>query len=168
MKQIYETFAAYNGWANSRLYDAVAQVPDADYRRDEGAFFGSLHGTLNHILVGDRIWMRRFTGKGPAHNALDEAPCDQFEHLQNERRKEDDRITDWISGLSDGDLDSTFAYKNMAGVEHSKPLWQCASHFFNHQTHHRGQAHALLTRITRDAPPLDMIYFYDDQVAVKN
>ena len=60
----YQMFAGYNTWCNERLYDAAAQVPDADYRANRGAFFKSLHGTLNHLLVGDRIWMRRFTGRG--------------------------------------------------------------------------------------------------------
>ena len=65
MKTRYTMFAAYNAWANERLYDAAAQLSDADYRADRGAFFKSVHGTLNHLLIGDRIWMRRFTGTEP-------------------------------------------------------------------------------------------------------
>jgi len=71
MKSRYQMFAGYNAWCNERLYDAAAQVPDADYRADRGAFFKSLHGTLNHLLVGDRIWMRRFTGAGEQPPSLD-------------------------------------------------------------------------------------------------
>jgi uncharacterized damage-inducible protein DinB len=71
MKPLFEIYAAYNAWVNERLYDAASHIPDAEYRRDRGAFFGSLHGTLNHLLVGDRIWMRRFTGEGEAPTRLD-------------------------------------------------------------------------------------------------
>lgn len=99
----YAQFAAYNCWANERLCDAAAALPVSDYRADRGAFFRSVHGTLNHLLVGDRIWMRRFTGEGDAPTALD--------------------------------------------------------HFCNHQTHHRGQVHCLLTALAGNAPSLGLILF---------
>ena len=89
----YLMFAGYNTWCNERLYDAAAQVPDADYRANRGAFFKSLHGTLNHLLVGDRIWMRRFTGRGDVPPNLDAILYDDFAQLRAARRAEDTLIT---------------------------------------------------------------------------
>ncbi len=87
----YQMFAGYNAWCNERLYQATAEIPDADYRANRGAFFQSLHGTLNHLLVGDRIWMRRFTSQGEAPPSLDAILFDNFAQLRAARRLEDDR-----------------------------------------------------------------------------
>ena len=106
-------FAAYNRWANERLYEAAAKLPDADYRAERGAFFGSLHGTLNHILVADRVWMRRFTGEGPTPTRLDEILFDTLEPLAAARRDEDERIIAWVEGLSEADLAGTFTYRTL-------------------------------------------------------
>jgi len=84
--------AGYNAWANRRLYDAAAELDDADYRADHGAFFSSVHGTLNHLLVGDRIWMHRFTGEGPSLTKLDAILYEDFAELRAAREAEDDRI----------------------------------------------------------------------------
>ena len=85
MKARYQMFAGYNAWCNERLYAAAATLSDADYRADRGAFFKSVHGTLNHILVADRIWMRRFTGEGPQPTALDQILYDEFASLREAR-----------------------------------------------------------------------------------
>ena len=87
MKKHFQMFAAYNRWANERLYGAVRALPDAEYRRLRGAFFGSLHGTLNHLLVTDRIWMRRFTGSGPMQTRLDEILFDGLDDLEGARKR---------------------------------------------------------------------------------
>jgi uncharacterized damage-inducible protein DinB len=155
-------FARYNEWANRRLYDAAGKLPDADYRADGGAFFGSLHRTLNHLLVADRIWMRRFTGEGPVYTKLDHLPCTDLETLRIERESEDRRIVAYIDTLSDESLAATFSYWTITNpAEITQPLAPALSHFFNHQTHHRGQAHGLLTALAgRDAAPsLDLILF---------
>src|SRR5712691_3992402 len=104
MKSRYVMFAAYNRWANERLYAAAAVVPNDDYRADRGAFFKSLHGTLNHLLVGDRIWMQRFTGSGEAPDRLHAILFDDFVALRSARQVEDERIIRYIDGLSDADL----------------------------------------------------------------
>ena len=96
MKSRYTMFAAYNAWANERLYDAAARLSDADYRADRGAFFKSVHGTLNHLLLADRIWMRRFTGSGEHPDRLDAILYDAFAELRAARRAEDARIRHWI------------------------------------------------------------------------
>jgi uncharacterized damage-inducible protein DinB len=160
MKSLFEMYAAYNVWVNERLYDASARIPDAEYRRDRGAFFGSLHGTLNHLLVGDRIWMHRFTGEGEEPSELDGILYDDFAELRRQRRAEDARISTYIAGLSGRDLAGTLRYhstRSPADLEqHLAPL---LLHFFNHQTHHRGQAHCLITEITGEAPSFDLLIY---------
>jgi uncharacterized damage-inducible protein DinB len=162
MKSRYQMFAGYNAWCNERLYAAAATVTDADYRADRGAFFKSLHGTLNHLLVGDRIWMRRFTGAGAVPPSLDAILYDDFERLRAARRSEDTLISRYIARLSDSDLVGTIRYRTFvwpADIE--QPLAPALDHFFNHQTHHRGQAHALLSSIIgNDATPsFDLIIY---------
>jgi uncharacterized damage-inducible protein DinB len=160
MKKQLAMLADYNAWVNGRLYGAAALLPDSDYRADHGAFFGSLHGTLNHLLVGDRIWMQRFTGKGEAPGKLDEILHEDFAGLSEARRREDQRIIDYIRSLSEADLEGTLRYRSTRSpVEIEQELTPLLMHFFNHQTHHRGQAHAILTRIKGDAPSFDLLIY---------
>jgi len=162
MKPHFEMFAAYNGWANDRLYAAARALSRADYLADHGAFFGSLDGTLNHLLVTDRIWMRRFTGDGPAPSALSERVTDDLEELAALRVAEDARIIAYVDGLDEATIAGNFTYRPVTNpVEVTQPLGPALAHLFNHQTHHRGQATAILTRIGgRDAcESLDLIQF---------
>ena len=164
MKAHFQMFAAYNQWANKLLYEAARRLPDEDYRRDRGAFFKSVHGTLNHILVGDRIWMKRFTGEGDAPKRLDAILCDELETLVVEREREDARIIEWVSGLDAKALAGRFTYTTITDMRTiSQRVAPAMSHFFNHQTHHRGQAHALLTGFGLEAPSLDLLYFQRTQ-----
>jgi uncharacterized damage-inducible protein DinB len=160
MKPHFAMMAGYNAWSNERLYEVAAQLSDADYRADRGAFFKSVHGTLNHLLVADRIWMRRFSGEGEAPNRLDAILFEDFAELRAAREREDARIVAYIDNLSEADLAGRFRYRtitNPADVE--QPLGPALTHFFNHQTHHRGQVHGLLTGFGLDAPSLDLILF---------
>lgn len=160
MKPHFTMLAGYNAWSNERIYDAVAQVPDEDYRADRGAFFKSLHGTLNHLLVTDRIWLKRFTGEGDAPTQLDAILFDSLDELREARRKEDERIIAYIASLSEDVLAQRFRYQtitNPATIE--QPLAPALLHFFNHQTHHRGQTHCLLTGLGEEAPSLDLLLF---------
>jgi len=160
MKSLFEMYAAYNAWVNERLYDAAARVPDAEYRRDRGAFFGSLHGTLNHLLVGDRIWMHRFTGEGVEPRELEGILYENFSELRAERRAEDARIRAYIAGLTERDLGGILSYRSTRSpAELEQHLAPLLLHFFNHQTHHRGQAHCLLTAITGEAPSFDLLIY---------
>src|SRR5216684_2564728 len=104
MKSQFQMLAAYNDWANRRLYDAAAALSEADYRADRGAFFGSLHGTLNHLLLGDRIWMHRFTGEGEEPAELDAILYEDFTALRQARSREDARITAYVGSLTEADL----------------------------------------------------------------
>ena len=99
MKSTFAMLAGYNAWANARVYDAAGQLSDAEYRADRGAFFKSMHGTLNHLLVTDRLWMRRFTGEGDAPNRLDAILFEEFLELRAAREAEDARITAYIDGI---------------------------------------------------------------------
>lgn len=168
MKSRYQMFAGYNAWCNERLYAAAATVSDADYRADRGAFFKSLHGTLNHLLVGDRIWMRRFTGVGQKPPALDAILYDGFEALRDARRKEDTLICRYIDRLSEADLAGALRYTTMVRPQTiEQPLMPALDHFFNHQTHHRGQAHALLSSIVgNDATPSFDLIIYQRETGV--
>lgn len=160
MKSHFRMLAAYNTWANVRLYDAAARMPDAEYRRDRGAFFGSLHGTLNHLLLGDIIWMHRFTGEGEEPSDLGAILFDDLAALREARRTEDARIEAYVEGLAAGGLEGTVRYRttrNPTDIE--QELAPLLLHFFNHQTHHRGQAHGLLTAIAGEAPSFDLLVF---------
>jgi len=160
MKRHFEMLAAYNTWVNARLYDAAARLPDPEYRRDRGAFFGSLHGTLNHLLLGDIIWMHRFTGEGDEPSKLDDILFDDFATLHQARRDEDTRIEAYVKGLDAAQLEGTITYRttrNPTTIE--QELAPLLIHFFNHQTHHRGQAHGLLTAACGEAPSFDLLVY---------
>lgn len=145
MKSHFSKMAKYNAWANARLYAMARGLPDVDYRKDVGAFFGSLHGTLNHLLVTDRIWMRRFTGLGDSPKTLDGVLFEDLPSLELARMEEDRRIIQYVDGLSDNDIGKNVAYLMTNGIPQSYPLEDLLAHLFNHQTHHRGQAHTILT-----------------------
>jgi uncharacterized damage-inducible protein DinB len=160
VKSRYTMFARYNRWANERLYAAAAALSDADYRTDRGAFFKSVHGTLNHLLVGDRIWLRRFTGTGTAPDRLDAILFAELAPLREARRAEDDRIDRYVDAITEAELAGRFTYRTISNPRTiEQELSPALDHFFNHQTHHRGQVHCLLTAITGDAPSVDLIVF---------
>ena len=158
------TMATYNAWANRRLYAAAATLPDAAYRQPAGAYFGSLHGTLNHLLATDRIWLRRLTGNGEAPSRLDAVLFEQFGALRAAREAEDARLEAYVGGLSAADFSADFEYATTSGRPQRQPRWEALVHLFNHQTHHRGQAHAILTRLgVAEPPPLDLLIMQREQ-----
>jgi uncharacterized damage-inducible protein DinB len=160
MKDHYTTFAGYNAWANDRLYDAAAQLSDAEYRVDKGAFFKSMHGTLNHLLATDLIWMKRFTGEGEAPDRLDAILHERLVDLRAARDAEDRRIVAWIGSLDEARLKGIIRYRRVSTPdEFVQPLMPALDHWFNHQTHHRGQAHVILTSFAKKAPELDLLYY---------
>jgi uncharacterized damage-inducible protein DinB len=156
----YRMFARYNQWANRRLYDAAARLSDAQYRADRGAFFKSVHGTLNHLLATDRIWMHRFTGEGSAPDRLDAILCESFDELRRAREAEDERILAYFDALDEARLAGTIRYRRVSTPEQfEQELAPALAHWFNHQTHHRGQLHAVLTGLVGQAPELDLLIF---------
>jgi len=156
----YQMFGRYNAWANKRLYDAAAQLSLEQYRADRGAFFKSVHGTLNHLLATDRIWMQRFTGSGTAPDRLDAILFETLDELLPAREAEDRRIVDFVDGLDDTRLAGSIRYRRVSSPEaFEQPLAPALAHWFNHQTHHRGQVHALLTGLVGRAPELDLLFY---------
>ena len=160
MSPHYQMFGRYNAWANKRLYDAAAQLSNEQYRADRGAFFRSVHGTLNHLLATDRIWMQRFTGTGTAPDRLDAILFETLDELRPAREAEDRRIVDFVDGLDDARLAGSIRYRRVSSPEvFEQPLAPALAHWFNHQTHHRGQVHALLTGLAGRAPELDLLFY---------
>lgn len=149
-------FSRYNAWANERLYAAVATLPAEEIGRDRGAFFGSILGTLNHILVGDRVWLGRITGTDYGIRALDQVLYDDFAELWEARRTFDRVIENVVGAVP---LDGDLRYKTIGAVEKTTPMAVVLDHVFNHQTHHRGQVHHMLGMAGVEPPALDLIYF---------
>jgi uncharacterized damage-inducible protein DinB len=157
-KPHFEQMAAYNRWANRRLYDEAARLPDDARKRDLGLFFKSLHGTLNHLLVADRVWLRRLTGEGPEPERLNEILFEDFDALRAARDAEDARIIHFVGSLREEDFSATFDYRTLAGKAYTQWRSDTLAHLFNHETHHRGQAHAALTILGVPEPaPLDLL-----------
>lgn len=158
MKSHFVMMAEYNAWANARLYGMARQLPDEQYRRDVGAYFKSLHGTLNHILTADLIWMRRLTGTGDHPKKLNAIVFDDLATLSAARQREDRRIIDLVESLSEAQLEMDVEYQMLGGAAVKQRRGEILAHLFNHQTHHRGQAHTVLTLLgVAEPPPLDLL-----------
>jgi uncharacterized damage-inducible protein DinB len=166
----YRFLAQYNRWFNERLYTACEQLSDFDRKRDRGAFFGSIHTTLNHLIWGDRIWLRRFAAQGVAFASLTpellELPPDavhatvlyeDWPALRAEREQLDVAIEGWTHEMPDDFPLRTMRYANTKGVQRDPPAWKALTHFFNHQTHHRGQVTTLLSQAGIDPGATDLI-----------
>lgn len=141
--------AAYNTEMNRRLYDAAAQLPDAVRREDRGAWFGSIQGTLCHLVWGDRQWMSCFAGWDPPPPGIKGSPhiIGDWDELRAARREADAAIEAWAAGLTAEWLAGTLVwFSGASGKEMSSPRAVTLTHFFNHLTHHRGQAHCLITQ----------------------
>ncbi|NSZ16272.1 DinB family protein [Agrobacterium vitis] len=153
-------FVAYNDWANQKIYEVAAVLNEEELHRDTGAFFQSLFGTLTHIVVADHVWLQRMTGEGPTHQRLDERPCADLAALADERRATDARIVAYCATLTPERLADDIEYRPMTTpdlVRHN--LGKALAHMFNHQTHHRGQAHMILTVLGKPSLSLDLAPF---------
>lgn len=166
MKTHFLMMAQYNAWANERLYRMAVALPDDLYRRDAGAYFKSLHGTLNHLLTADRIWMRRLTGVGDHPNNLDAIVFDDLQLLTAARRQEDERIIRFVEALTESGFEEMWDYRTLNGTPQRQTRREIFAHLFNHQTHHRGQAHAILTAVgITDPQPLDLLVMQRERTA---
>ncbi|HEY9629063.1 MAG TPA: DinB family protein [Coleofasciculaceae cyanobacterium] len=146
----YELMADYNHWMNQKLYAICADIPDDQRRKDVGAFFQSIHGTLNHLLFGDRIWMGRFVGQ-PFTAKIGELLYADFAQLRQQQEISDRQIVEWSRQLSDEWLSQPFSYVSSAAQKTIElPAWILVSHMFNHQTHHRGQITTVLYQLGYD------------------
>lgn len=152
----FRQLAAYNRAANALLYEACAALSDDQRRQARPAFFGSIHGTLNHILLGDRIWMGRFEGQEMPSTNLDRILYEDFGELSAARVAEDARIVRFCDSLSGAFLAGSIRYVNNEGRDYDDPVDLVLPHLFNHQTHHRGQVHDMLSQTAVPPPSLDM------------
>ena len=144
-----QRMARYNSWQNENLYSCADRLPDEARRQERGAFFGSIHATLNHLLWGDEIWMSRFWGTPRPKAGIPESTSlrADWDELKRDRVDFDKRIVAWADGLAESDIagDLTY-YSGAAKRDIAAPKWQLITHVFNHQTHHRGQVHCMLTQ----------------------
>lgn len=156
----FRTLAHYNEWANRRLYAACATLPESEYMRPRAAFFGSIHGALNHILVGDRLWIGRITGHDAGIKALDQILYGDFAGLHVARQAEDAQIIRVVDAMDEPTLNSTLRYKTIVNPQTiATPMCLVLAHFFNHHAHHRGQVHGLLSQTEVAPPSLDLIQY---------
>lgn len=144
----YCLMAEYNLWMNEKIYSVCSTIPDHHRKQDLGAFFRSIHGTLNHLLYGDKAWMGRFTQQPFAVNVIGQELFADFEALRTERGKVDRQILNWTQQLDPAWLNQPFEYtSNVDGQRRRLPAWILVTHLFNHQTHHRGQVTTLIKQL---------------------
>jgi uncharacterized damage-inducible protein DinB len=140
--------AGYNRWVNEHLYATCAELSDEARKRDVGAFFKSVHGTLNHLLLGDRMWLSRFTGESYKISTLGDELYADFSVLRQERGRTDHALEAWAATLTPAELAGELHYIGIAKpVPRHYPYWFALVHLFNHQTHHRGQITVMLTQL---------------------
>ncbi|HEY3852564.1 MAG TPA: DinB family protein [Steroidobacteraceae bacterium] len=164
MKTHFVMMANYNEWANARLFRSAATLKEALYRKDAGAYFRSLHGTLNHLLVADRIWMRRLTGTGEHPEKLNAILFEDLPSLHTARVEEDIRIIAFVQSLDESDFEEMWDYRTLNGTPQRQRRREILAHLFNHETHHRGQAHAILTVLGVAEPEsLDLLIMQRDK-----
>jgi len=166
------TLARYNAWMNDKLYAVAATLSDEERKRDLGAFFKSIHGTFNHLLVADRIWLSRFKGLplpdaivGPGGiAALDRELYADFEELRRQRKLTDQELAAFVAELSHEQLVAPLVFMR-GGLKLESPLWGTLTHVFNHQTHHRGQITTLLSQQGRDPGVTDLFAMIREEAA---
>ena len=158
MLEHLKLLASYNEWMNLKIYAATARLSQDELTTNRRAFFGSLLGTLNHLVVGDRLWLHRFSSHPNRHPGLeairalpvpmtlDQILFEDLRELEEHQKWLDALIIEWISQLTEEDLGHRLRYTNSRGVTSVKLFASLLLHFFNHQTHHRGQVHAMLTQ----------------------
>ena len=168
----FRLMARYNRWMNGRLYELATELSDEERRRDLGAFFGSIHATFNHLVLTDRIWLARFAEVGPArdqfrgfelvyqYDSLAAELYEDFGELRAQREATDELIERWTRKLHPADLDAKMIYANSKGLEREHPLWFGMAHFFNHQTHHRGQLTTLFMQLGKDPGLTDFLVMH--------
>lgn len=167
--------ADYNRRMNAGIYEAAAKLSADALRAHRGAYFGSILGTLNHLIVTDTLWLARFARHPASHQALepihalsvptslDQIICTDLSSLSQRRSLLDQIIIDWSRSLLDIDLESVLVYTNIAGMRAQKNFFSLVMHFFNHQTHHRGQTGTLLMQAGIDVGITDLLVMIPDE-----
>ncbi len=158
---IFQTLADYNRWMNERLYARCGELPAAERERDRGAFFGSISGTLNHIMLADMLWLDRFYQVAPRRrfSTLDETVYADFAELSAARARLDAEISDWVATLDDAWLAQPVTFTSLVSPNpRSFRRGDALLHFFNHQTHHRGQVTTLLKQAGIEPGVTDLLW----------
>lgn len=168
LKRHFELMATYNQWMNTKVYDAASKLDNETLHANKGAFFGSVFGTLNHLMVADTIWLKRFADHAarfaalaPAHElpmprALNQLLHSELPSLRKARDSLDTMIVRFVSETTDDDFEQPLAYKNTKGEPFIRQFGPLLQHFFNHQTHHRGQITTLMTQSGVDVGVTDL------------
>ncbi|MCT7972035.1 DinB family protein [Laspinema olomoucense] len=147
-RNTYQLMAEYNCWMNQNIYQVCESIPDEQRKQDRGAFFKSIHGTLNHLLYGDKVWMGRFTNQPFLGTSLSQELYADFAELRAEREQTDQQILDWSKSLDPDWLNQPFEYVSQSDQKQRvMPAWILVTHLFNHQTHHRGQVTTLIKQL---------------------
>jgi uncharacterized damage-inducible protein DinB len=152
----FRVLARYNRIANERLYTCCSDLGDAEYYSHRRGSFGSIHALLNHILLGDRIWMSRFKGEGHTTPPLNAILYQSLADLRSARMQEDLEIEAFFGNATQDFLVKTLSYINSKGFSYQDSAPLAVLHFFNHQTHHRGQVHVMISQTEIQPPSLDM------------
>ncbi|MFV1985375.1 MAG: DinB family protein [Thiohalomonadales bacterium] len=151
--------AQYNKWMNDHFYTLCDSISDEERKRDTGAFFKSIHGTFNHILLGDRLWMSRFQGTTFDVESLDQELYSDYGELKNQRIITDKTIAQYVESLTNEVLDKPITFvSKVKQSEHTYILRDCILHFFQHQIHHRGQISTLISQLGIDIGVTDMMW----------
>ena len=155
----WQLMADYNGWMNERLYAICASLTDDERKRDRGAFFKSIHSTLNHILWADRVWMTRLGGRSyGAPGPLGTDVFADFDELRGARASLDADISRWAASLTEEQLNAPYTFvSSVLNITRVQPTWSFVAHLFNHQTHHRGQLTTLLSQAGIDPGVTDVL-----------
>lgn len=156
------TMARYNQWMNRKLYETISTLSDAQRKQDLRLFFRSIHGTLNHLLVGDKVWLGRFTDKPFPAKGLDQELFSNFDELRREREATDNQIIDWAAHLAEQPPPDRLPYISLMGETREVDYGRAIVHCFNHQTHHRGQITAGLSQLGVDVGVTDLIFMPAD------
>jgi len=164
IKENFKVMARYNQWMNEKLYQVCAEIPDQERKKDLGAFFKSIHGTLNHLLYGDKAWLGRFTEHPFSITLMIKDLYQSFEKLQEDRVKTDEEIIAFTQSLSTEWLQSPFEYtSNVDQKTRILPAWILVTHLFNHQTHHRGQVTTLIKQLGYEPGITDLPWLFDGE-----
>lgn len=178
LKDHFELLSIYNQWMNSKIYESASSLSATDLTQDRGAFFGSILGTMNHIVVGDTIWLKRFANHPscvgslqevanlPNPTSLSQIVFDDIGSLFEHRTWLDRQIISWVAGLTQNDLDFVLSYHNTKGIPANKRYSSLVLHFFNHQAHHRGQVSALLSQAGADVGVSDLLALIPEETHV--
>ena len=158
LEQHTQRLLAYHEWAYRRLFEQVATLDDARYRADCGLFFGSLHGTLNHLAVGDRLWLARVRHEPAPFSRLDAEAATDCSGLKHFILAGAEAWRAEVARYTDAQLLAPLEYRTVAGLPQQRQLLDIITHVVNHGTHHRGQASAALTTMGQPAPVIDYIY----------